>query len=104
MVITDGYIKHKRLETDGLIRTASDHIKTENSKFKLKDVTKLNRHYWVLLTGFILWCASSQASLNISVSYYHHMFGFSYNLASTLGFIGAITRYMISSILYILCF
>ena len=87
------FTESKELETKGLIETSHNDTNNQNRKFRLKDVVRLNRYYWVLLAGFTLWTASAGSFLNISVSYVHHMFGLSYDLSSTLGFIGSIMRY-----------
>ena len=86
------FLESKELETKGLIETSCNESKNGNNRFRFKDVVRLNRYYWVLLAGFILWRASTGAFLNISVSYVHHMFGLSYDLSSTLGFISSIMR------------
>ena len=93
------FIESNERETKELIDNPTIESKNDSNKFRFNDIVKLNRHYWVLLGGSTFWRASTLAFVNISVSYFHHMFGFSYNLASTLILIRNIMMYTYKYIL-----
>ena len=68
--------------------------KQENDKFRfslIKELFALRYKYiclWLLLLGFVIWDGSSQATVNIFVSFVHNMFGLSYEIATVIGLYG----------------
>eukprot|EP01084_Bolivina_argentea_P028331 52676_1 len=92
-----------KMETEStkLIETPTDSNKN-TKKFKLKHIKTLSIYYWILLTGFVIWCGAAQASLNIAVSFLRHMFDVSYSFATTMSlFTNSITviSYLLSGFL-----
>ena len=73
-------------ESTHLITTNRD---PQRQRFNLKQIRSLPLPFWMLLSGFVIWCGAAQVALNISVSFLHHTFGVSYAFATTMGFLTA---------------
>eukprot|EP01084_Bolivina_argentea_P131593 232251_1 len=67
--------------------TPKTHVENDN-KFSLWDIKLFSKYFWILLAAFVVWCGSIQSSLNIGISFLHHMFGYSYSFATTIATIG----------------
>eukprot|EP01084_Bolivina_argentea_P012785 23939_1 len=54
------------------------------NKFYVSDIKSLSLYYWMLLLSYCFLEVSVQSFSNIGVSFYHHMYGYSYSLSSIL--------------------
>ena len=88
-------------DTKLMIEPITNKPEQSQNKFKLSDIKEFKIYFWILLTGFALWCGATQSSININISFIHHMFGFSYELATWIGLYqtgNSFILYMVSGI------